>query len=99
MHTAIRVLGVVAAIALVVGTAYFLDRRRKTKGPIGPQLEYSGLGSEGWILLGGLFALVIASVAGMSLFDIAWLRWVAIGSGVLILMLLGIVRIGIGGHR
>ena len=57
----------VVAIGGLASVAYLLDRRRKTHGAIGPQIELPPLGPVGRVLLWVIRGLVVMMVLGIVL--------------------------------
>jgi hypothetical protein len=85
--------------ALVFSVAYVINSLHKRRGATGPASAFDGLGAEGWAVLGIASAVVLVAAIGAIALNIEWLRWVSVGVGILILMWLGVVRVGFRGGK
>ena len=86
----------VVAIGGLAGVAYLLDKRRKTRGAIGPQLELPPLGPVGrgllWVIRGLVVMMVLAIVVGIA-FRVTALIWLAAGCLLVYLLVGWILRV------
>jgi hypothetical protein len=97
MGYCILVIGALAVLGLFMSIMHRLVKRDPLGGSATYIIDWPITASLAIVTILGAVALLAA--AASDFLNAEWLRWVAVGSGVLLLTLLGIVRFQVGGHR
>src|SRR5688572_20683373 len=87
MDIADNIVAAVLVIGALVGVAFYLDRRRAKKGPIGPVETLGPYGKLTLLAIRIVEIGMLVAIVGAGVFRVSWLSWVLLGCVALYIVL------------